>query len=245
MTRVRIVRPAALAAMTFVTALSLWTWVKPARGEHEAANAPHAAAAGPKSEAAESSSEPEGEGPAPINWIDFAGKAPPFAAVLLNFGILVGAYYVLGRKPVSEALQTRRDSIAKDIEEAQRAKAAAEERAKIYQSKLERLEDEVKAARTALLKAGEAERERIVSDAEAKADRLRHDAQFLVEQELKQVKQDIWREAVEAAIAGASELLAGRVTSADQERLADEYLASLSAEKGAPARDSSAVETSP
>jgi F-type H+-transporting ATPase subunit b len=177
-----------------------------------------------------------------MNWTDFGSKTPPFVAVLVNFAILAGAYYWLGKKPIAAALQSRRDSIAKEIEEAQRAKEAAEQRATIYQAKLEKLEDEVRAAREALVRAGEAERERIVSDAEAKAERLRGEAQFLVEQELKQIRQDLWREAVEAAVAGAQELLAARVTPADQERLAEDYLASLGTPKSASPADAPVAE---
>ncbi len=253
-----LVRRGALAAIAIVTAVSVWGWAQPAHGdrgqEHGTARAIASATAGdarerraraPESKQGPADREPaEDEAPAPINWADFTARTPPFFAVFLNFAILVAAYYLLGKKPIAAALENRRDAIAKDIEEAQRAKLAAEERAKTYQAKLERLEDEVRAARDALLRAGEAERDRIVSEAEVKAERLRSDAQFLVEQELKQVRQDLWREAVEAAIGAAHELLANRVTAADQERLAEDYLADLGAQRpvqpGEPQRQETA-----
>jgi len=246
MNRAPLVRRAALAAMSLVTVAALWGWARPARGDHEIdRGAPQAV--GATAERAASGEPAQGESaesetPAPMNWTDFGSKTPPFIAVLVNFAILAAAYYWLGKKPIAAALQSRRDSIAKDIEEAQRAKAAAEQRATIYQAKLEKLEDEVRAAREALVRAGEAERERIVSDAEAKAERLRTEARFLVEQELKQIRQDLWREAVDAAVAGAQELLATRVTPADQERLAEDYLATLATPKSASPGDSPAAE---
>lgn len=243
MSRARVVRQVALAAMAVVTAVAVWGWARPARGDHESeGKAPRLAASATGREPAETESA-ESDTPEPMNWVDFAAKTPPFVALILNFGILVGAYYVLGKKPIAAALQSRRDSIAKDIEEAHRAKAAAEERARVYQAKLEKLEDEVRMAREALVRVGEAERERIVGDAEAKAERLRTEAQFLVEQELKQVRQDLWREAVEAAVVGAQQLLAARVTPADQERLAEDYLASLGAHKDATSDEPRAPET--
>ena len=70
-------------------------------------------------------------------------------------------------------------------------KHEAEERAKTYQSKLEKLEEELAAARESLVRAGEAESERIVREAEAKAERMRKDAEFLVEQELKQLRGEL------------------------------------------------------
>jgi F-type H+-transporting ATPase subunit b len=210
----RFVRRAALATMGLLTIAALWGWALPARGDHEA------------------------DRKASRSMGSTATAAAPGKPADGDFAILAAAYYWLGKKPIAAALQNRRDSIAKDIEEAQRAKAAAEQRATIYQAKLEKLEDEVRAVREALVRAGEAERERIVSEAEAKAERLRGEARFLIEQELKQLKQDLWREAVEAAVAGAQELLAARVTPADQERLAEDYLASLETHKSAPAGDS-------
>jgi F-type H+-transporting ATPase subunit b len=106
-------------------------------------------------------------------------------------------------------------------------KHEAEARARVYQGKLETLEAELRNARDSLLGAGEAEKERIVREAEAKAERMQRDAEFLVEQELKQIRGDLWRETVEAAVLAAEDLLKKRVTPADQERLAEDYLADL------------------
>src|SRR5207237_7812994 len=87
----------------------------------------------------------------------------------------------------------------------------------------------------ALVEAGKADRDRIVREAEEKAARMEKDAVFLVEQELKQLRQDLTREAVEIAVAAAEELLKKRVTPVDQERLAEDYLAELAAKtKSAP-----------
>jgi F-type H+-transporting ATPase subunit b len=185
-------------------------------------------------EAIEAAEAAESEPLQPMNWTDFSRETPPYVAMLVNFGILIAGYYLLGRKPVAAALVNRRDTIAKDIDEANKMLAEAEARAKTYQAKLEHLEDEVKTARQALVQAGEAERDRIVTDAEAKAERMRKDAEFLVEQELKQIRQDLWKDTVEAAVGAAEELLKKRVTPADQERMAEDYLADLGGKKSGP-----------
>jgi F-type H+-transporting ATPase subunit b len=74
-----------------------------------------------------------------------------------------------------------------------------------------------------------------VVEAEAKAERRRKDAEFQVEQELKQIRQDLWKETVEAAVGAAEELLKKRVTMADQERMAEDYLADLGGKKATAA----------
>ncbi len=186
--------------------------------------------------AAEEAKE-ENAPPADINWVDFGRDTPPYLAMVINFGLLIAGYVYLGKKPIQQALKARRDGIAKEIEEATRMRKEAEKRAKVYQNKLAHLEEEMKTTRETLVRAGEAERERLVVEAEAKAERMRKDAEFLVEQELKQLRVDLQRDTVEAAIAAAEELLKKRVTQADQERLAEDYLADLArspAQAGGP-----------
>jgi F0F1-type ATP synthase membrane subunit b/b' len=218
----------ALVAMLLVTSWSVWSWGQDHKGAAQnKGSAPEGkteqAAGGEKA----GEGEGEGEGPAPFNFFTFGGETPPYIAMLINFAILAAGYYYLGRKPIAAGLQARRDSISKEIEDAQRIKREAEERAKVYQGKLATLEDELRTARQSLLQAGEAESERIVREAEAKAERMKKDAEFLVEQELKAIRGQLLRETVEAAVAAAEDLLKKRVTQADQERLAEEYLADL------------------
>jgi F-type H+-transporting ATPase subunit b len=178
--------------------------------------------------AAEGGESTETEAPGSINWFDFSNKEqPPYAALFLNFGILAYGYYRFGKQPVADALKKHKASIAKEIEEAQRMKHEAEARAKQYQGKLQHLETELAEARLALEEAGKSERERIVKDAEEKAARMQKDAAFMLEQESKQLRIDLQRETVLAALGAAEELLKKRVTGADQERLAEEFLASL------------------
>jgi F-type H+-transporting ATPase subunit b len=163
-----------------------------------------------------------------MNWVDFSNsKTPPFLAMLINFGILAGGFYYFGKAPVASALRERRDSIAKEIENAQRMKREAEARAKVYEEKLAHLEDEVRAAREALVRVGEAERDRIMAEVDAKAERMRKGAEFLVEQEMKQLRQDMLRQTVDAAVTAAESLLRGNVGPADQERIAEDYLKDL------------------
>jgi F-type H+-transporting ATPase subunit b len=245
-----------LAAMVLVTGWSVWAFAQgrrgrpappapppgvgaaapaarpgaPFRGAHPAPPPPPAGRlAGENGE----NGGAEREGPEPFNFGDWGTKTPPFLAMLINFGILAAGYYLLGRKPIAAGLKSRRDAIAKDIEDAQKMRHEAEERAATYQAKLASLEEEMTSAREALVRAGEAERDRIVGDAEAKAERMRKDAEFLVEQEMKQIRQDLWRDTVEVAVSAAEDLLKKRVTPADQERIAEDYLADLGGKRGA------------
>jgi F-type H+-transporting ATPase subunit b len=173
--------------------------------------------------------EEEHEGPpGDVNWTDFSNKEqPPYLAAVLNFGILAFIYVYFGRKPLANALVTRREGVSKQIEEAQKIKHEAEARQKQYTAKLEDLGTELATTKASLAAAGAGEKARIVREAEEKAARMEKDAAFLLEQERKQVQLDLQREAVNAALAEAEALLRSKLTPADQERLAEEFLSTL------------------
>jgi F-type H+-transporting ATPase subunit b len=201
-----------------------------AREGHEGAHEGHEGAA--KSEKAEAEEDENAE-PAAMNWVDFSNKKqPPYAAYLLNFGILLWIFWRMGRTSLPAALKSRRDDIARQIDEAQRIEKEAKARARKYQKKLENLDDEVEATKKALVEAGQGEKARLVREAEERAARMERDAKQLLENEMKQMQQDLTRETIEQAITAAEDLLKKRVTHADQERLAEEFLAQLGARGG-------------
>lgn len=148
----------------------------------------------------------------------------PYAYLLINAALLFGLYYKFGKKPIVSGLQERHDTIAKELAEASRIKDEAEARAAEYQSKLERLEDELQIIKADIIKAGEADRARIVKEAEEKAERMKKDAQFLLDQELKQLRNDMIAFTAEAAVAAAESVLKAKVTPSDHDRLNDEFL---------------------
>ncbi len=155
----------------------------------------------------------------------------PYAYLLINAGILFFIYYKAGKKPVADGLQARHDSIAKELIEAAKIKADAEAKAKAYDEKLAQLGTELEQIKADIIKAGEADRARIVKEAEEKAERMKKDAQFLLDQELKQLRNDMLAYTADAAIAAAEAVLKSKVSAADHERLAAEYLDEVAGKK--------------
>lgn len=94
-------------------------------------------------------------------------------------------------------------------------------------TRLEKLDQEILQIRADMIKAGEAERDRIVAQAEEKAARLRKDTSFLIEQQMKQLRKELTERAATAAVMAAQDILRERTTEADQERLAEAYLAKI------------------
>jgi F-type H+-transporting ATPase subunit b len=150
-----------------------------------------------------------------------------FIGAIFNFTLLVIIFVWFGRKPLMTFLVNRKRDVEESLAEAATLRAAAAAKEKELSDKLAKLDHEMASIKAEMVKAGEAERDRIVEEAEAKAARIRKDAEFVVEQQMKQLRVDVTREAVDAAVAAAQEVLAQGTTSADQQRLAQDYVARL------------------
>ncbi len=150
-----------------------------------------------------------------------------FLATVVNFLIWLAIVVWLGRKPISEYLKNRRLAVEEGLEEAKRLSAEAQEKHAEYSARLERLDEELDKLKGEMIQAGEVESDRIIQEAEARAARMRKDATFLVEQQMKQLRLDLTREAIEAAVAAAEEVLSKQVAANDQQRLADDYLSQI------------------
>jgi F-type H+-transporting ATPase subunit b len=160
------------------------------------------------------------------------GMPVPFAALVFNSAILFYVLYRLGAKPISEGLTQRKQKLLRGIDEAAKMRREAEEQLKGYEHKLERIEDEVERVKREMVAAGEAEQKRVLAEARERRVRLERDAHQLVAQELKAVRDRLLKEMVESAVRSAAETLTNKLSGADQERLADEYVAGLARSAG-------------
>lgn len=197
---------------------------------HEGAAAHHEGAAHEGGhEGAAAHHEGGHHGPEPINWTDLSDKKrPAFIALLINFGLLAALYYTMGKKPVVEGLKQRRVTIGQEIEDARAMLKEAEARAEKYQAKLKNVDTDAASAKAALITSGKGEVDEILLEAQQRAERMARDATRLVEQERKQLQQDLLIETVELAAKEAQELLERNATPEDHARLANELLQELS-----------------
>lgn len=168
-------------------------------------------------------------GPEPINWTNIWDKErPAYLALVINLGLLIGLYYWFGKKPIVEGLKKRRQTIGKDIDEARKILEEAKERAKKYQADLKNADTDAATAKAALVTAAKGEVERAIAEANERSERMKRDAERLIEQERKQVAHDLLLETVELSLKEAEEVLRKSVTADDHARLAQDLLAELS-----------------
>ena len=154
-------------------------------------------------------------------------RSREFQGTVVNFLALIALFAWVIRKKGNPALAERRKEVEQELAEAKRLREEAQKRHMETQARLQRLDEEMVEIRAEMVKAGEAERDRIVAQAEEKAARMRKDTSFLIDQQIKQLRQDLTREASSAAVAAAHELLEQRTTEEDQDRLAEAYLERL------------------
>jgi F-type H+-transporting ATPase subunit b len=157
---------------------------------------------------------------------------PPFLANLINFALFAYVIVRFGKKPLQEALTSRKKAIMQDIDAATKMLDDATKRLNQYEDKLRHIDQEIERIKKDFREQGERDKERILAEAKDKRERMLKDAQFLIEQEAKQLRIDLIRETVDAAVQAAEQILVQKITSADHDRIAEDYLKQLASSRG-------------
>ena len=141
-----------------------------------------------------------------------------------NLLLLLGVLIYFARKPALAYLAGRRDTISKNLESSAQLLAEAERRLAEWSQKAAHLDQEVSGIRDAIRRAAETERDRILADARASADRLRQSASAVAVRELAQAREALHREAADLAVELAAKILREHVNDGDRTRLVDEFI---------------------
>jgi F-type H+-transporting ATPase subunit b len=152
------------------------------------------------------------------------GMAPPFLANVINAAILFTIIVSAGKKPIAEALKKRKERLVGSMEEAAKMKAESETSLAEHEKKLAHLDEEVQRIRREMRESAEAERQRILTEAKERRERMERDAQLLIEQERKAARATLMRETVASAVRSAEEILAKQLGAADYDRIARDFL---------------------
>jgi F-type H+-transporting ATPase subunit b len=143
---------------------------------------------------------------------------------LLNFLIYAGIIYYFAVPLVRRFLQSRHDEVLATITEAAARKRRAEASVHDYRNRLANLEQEIKSIQATLKAEGERDKARLLREAEGLAVKIKSDAQFLAEQEIKLAKRQVLRELAEKAKATATDLIRRSMSEADRAHLVDEFI---------------------
>ncbi len=142
----------------------------------------------------------------------------------MNFAALVAILVAALRKPIANGLARRRQAIIEQFEELEARKNEAESKYREYEAKLAGIEAEVQRILDAAVAQGEAEKERIIAEAERAAGDIKRQAEMAVQHELAEAKRQLLAEIADAAAKAAEELVRKNLQAEDQVRLVKEYL---------------------
>lgn len=150
----------------------------------------------------------------------------------VNLVILFAVLVYFARKPLRAYFDKRRSDIQGQLQAAADQLATAEISYAKWQRRMIDLETELDEIRATSRQRAEAERERIIGDARASAERIQREATTAVELELRRAREILREEAARLAIELAGERLAREVTDADRDRLIDEFIDLVAATSG-------------
>jgi F-type H+-transporting ATPase subunit b len=146
---------------------------------------------------------------------------------LLSFGILLWVLYKYALPPILETLETRERKIRESLDQAEQNRAAAEQKLKEYETKLQVAAKEVETILTeAKLKA-----QRLLDENEqrlrAESQRIKEETTQDIERERRKAIQDVKNQSAELAILVAEKVIGRSLSDADHHRFAQEALAAV------------------
>lgn len=126
-----------------------------------------------------------------------------------------------------EFLKTRREEVVSTISQAASRKQAAQARVSEYKAKLAGLDKEIQSLQATVRQEAEREKSKLITEAQAMAVKIKEDANFLGDQEIKIARQRIREELASQAEATARELVRRNLSAADQTRLVQDFIQSM------------------
>jgi F-type H+-transporting ATPase subunit b len=165
------------------------------------------------------------EGGEGAHHVDKSAQLKDLGWRVLNFIVLLGILgYALKKADIKGSLAARQTQIEKDLKDAQEGRAAAEAKLAEYTGKLSQATKEIDELQAAIIREGEQEKERIITEAKLAAQKIAAQAAQSAEQETVKARAELRAEAARLAVDIATGKLTGAIQKADHDRFVGEYL---------------------
>jgi len=143
---------------------------------------------------------------------------------IINFIILLAILFKYLRPPLKGYLEKRHNQVKEELEKARTLSVSAEAAYKKAQERLGNLENELKEIRNQVLSEVASEKERLMEEAEKKAEQIRLQAQQGLREEITQIKKQLERQLSLEALNLAEKIIKERITTEDQKHLIDKFI---------------------
>lgn len=158
--------------------------------------------------------------PAAFPWVEFV-------VAIANFAIFAWVIVKFGGPFIQEYFATRREDFLREMNAAQEARKEAEARLAEYDAKLEALEQERQALLDEYHAQGEREKQRLVETAKRQVEKMRADAESLIDQEVKKAVAMLEEQAVDLAVQMAADKAKEELDESRQKKLFERYVSGL------------------
>ncbi len=185
----------------------------------------------------------DGDGTA--NWMDssydgtertfmelFSSADDPYVVMDIGFHalhifLLLALLFVVGRRPIGDALKNRALGIRKELVDSARERDEARKKNEELVARLGKFERELEEMRVTATEDAKQDAARLVERAEAEAKRIAESSERSISEEIRRAKASLRKEAVDLAVQLAETTLSKEVQADDQRRLARQFLDTL------------------
>ena len=150
-----------------------------------------------------------------------------WVASMINLIIFVGLIAKYAGPGLRGMFDDRREKLMADLNEAKRLREAAEAKLNEYSQRLDALDPERKQLMDDYHAQGEAEKKRLVDDAKRQVEKMRSDAELVIQQELRKAVRAIEEQAVDMALNLAETRVKEKLDGKAQHALVDGFVNDL------------------
>jgi len=151
-------------------------------------------------------------------------KLEDLAWRIANFSILVIVLHVALTGKIIDFFKNRALAIREALDESSQAKRDAEKKYQEIADMLSQAKKEIENMQESFIEEGKLERNRLISNANKEAEKIKIQAQNSAEQEIRAARFALRSEAVELAVDLAEELLKKQINAKDMKRITKEYI---------------------
>ncbi|MBL8149852.1 MAG: ATP synthase F0 subunit B [Blastocatellia bacterium] len=141
----------------------------------------------------------------------------------VNLLIFLTVAIIILRKPLSEALSSRRTSIQEELQQAKKEKLEAEAKLHSLEERLSKLDQEIAEIRANAEKEAKAEYDRLIRQSNEEAERIKQSAQREISGAVKTAQNQLREFAAEKAVELAEKLILQEIKPEDNRRLVAEF----------------------
>lgn len=146
---------------------------------------------------------------------------------IFNLTLFLIVMVILLRKPLAQALRDRREHIRAELVRAREEKAAAEEKLRQVEARLNRLDQEVAEIRANAEREAQAEHDRLIKLANEEAERLKTMAAREIEGATRAAQIELREFAAERAVEMAETIIRKEIRPEDNSRLVNDFARDL------------------